>query len=84
MEFLLIIKFLQHVLQLDQGGLTLTSREQYLNKVFNIMRNFNRFLINFPKTPDNDTVLAALLEVMVETSMMLFRCFFNLLKSFDI
>ena len=25
--------FLQHVLQLDQGGLTLSSREQYLNKV---------------------------------------------------
>ena len=23
----------QHVLQLDQGGLTLSSREQYLNKV---------------------------------------------------
>jgi len=46
----------QHVLQLDQGGLTLSSREQYLNK-----------------TPDNDTVLAALLEVMVETSMLLFR-----------
>ena len=27
---------LQHVLQLDQGGLTLTSREQYLNKVFSL------------------------------------------------
>ena len=84
--------FFQHVLQLDQGGLTLTSREQYLNKVFLsniciwytqalffVVENFHIFLIfclvtKYPKTPDNDTVLAALLEVMVETSMLLFRC----------
>ena len=33
------------------------------------------------KTVDNDTVLAALLEVMVETSMMLLRWVLNKLKT---
>ena len=150
------------MLQLDQGGLTLTSREQYLNKVFPIKPIYKEKLlkttivywndlrsvkshvwsnpitlsqkypkshkfkknvkmsvvasvwtmqiysiwsymvhrilkvffktisyrwilklysIKFPKTPDNDTVLAALLEVMVETSMMLFRWFFLILSN---
>ena len=46
---------------------------------FFFVENFHIFLIfclvtKYPKTPDNDTVLAALLEVMVETSMLLFRC----------
>jgi len=46
----------RHVLQIDQGGLTLNTREQYINKTY-----------------DNDTVLAALLEVMVETSYLLYK-----------
>jgi len=46
----------RHVLQIDQGGLTLNTREQYINKTY-----------------ENDTVLAALLEVMVETSLLLYK-----------
>ena len=46
----------RHVLQLDQGGLSLTTREQYLNK-----------------TLEEDPVLTALLHVMVQTSLMLYR-----------
>ena len=46
----------RHVLQLDQGGLTLTTRDQYLNRSL-----------------EEDSVLAALLSVMVTTSEMLYR-----------
>ena len=46
----------KHVLQIDQGGLSLNSREQYLNKTY-----------------DNDKVLAALLQVMVETTSLLYK-----------
>eukprot|EP00092_Neocalanus_flemingeri_P065816 GFUD01080095.1.p1 GENE.GFUD01080095.1~~GFUD01080095.1.p1 ORF type:complete len:831 (-),score=230.51 GFUD01080095.1:109-2601(-) len=46
----------RHVLQIDQGGLTLNTREQYINKTY-----------------ENDTVLAALLQVMVETSLLLYK-----------
>ena len=46
----------RHVLQLDQGGLSLTTRDQYLNK-----------------TTEDDPVLAALLHVMVQTSLMLYK-----------
>ena len=46
----------RHVLQLDQGGLSLTTREQYLNKTY-----------------DDDPVLAALLHVMVQGSLMLYK-----------
>jgi len=46
----------RHVLQLDQGGLSLSTRDQYLNK-----------------TTEDDPVLAALLHVMVQTSLMLYK-----------
>jgi len=46
----------KHVLQIDQGGLSLNSREQYINKTY-----------------DNDKVLAALLQVMVETTSLLYK-----------
>lgn len=46
----------RHVLLLDQGGLSLDSRDQYLKK-----------------TEDNKKVLAALLEVMVQTTLFLFE-----------
>ena len=45
----------RHVLQLDQGGLSLSTRDQYLNK-----------------TAQEDPVLAALLHVMVQSSLMLY------------
>merc|ERR1719219_466753 len=46
----------RHVLQLDQGGLSLTTRDQYLNKTY-----------------EDDPVLEALLHVMVQTSLMLYK-----------
>ena len=46
----------RHVLQLDQGGLSLTTRDQYINK-----------------TTEDDPVLKALLDVMVQTSLMLYK-----------
>lgn len=46
----------RHVIQLDQGGLTLSTREQYINK-----------------SVEDDPVLSALLQVMVQTSLMLYK-----------
>lgn len=45
----------RHVLQIDQGGLTLNSRDYYINKT------------------EDDPVIAALLQVMVETSLLLYQ-----------
>ena len=46
----------RHVIQLDQGGLTLSTRDQYINK-----------------SVEDDPVLSALLQVMVQTSLMLYK-----------
>ena len=46
----------RHVIQLDQGGLTLSTRDQYINKSI-----------------EDDPVLSALLQVMVQTSLMLYK-----------
>ena len=46
----------RHVIQLDQRGLTLSTRDQYINK-----------------SVEDDPVLSALLQVMVQTSLMLYK-----------
>ena len=74
-----LIKEVSHFLQ---GSSTLT-KYCWINNICSwFIVNLNRviennnfhFRFSFLQTPDNDTVLAALLEVMVETSMLLFRC----------
>ena len=73
-----LIKEVSHFLQ---GSSTLT-KYCWINNICSwFIVNLNRviennnfhFQFSFLQTPDNDTVLAALLEVMVETSMLLFR-----------
>ena len=74
-----LIKEVSHFLQ---GSSTLTKYcwinnicSWFIVNLYRAIENNNfHFRFSFLQTPDNDTVLAALLEVMVETSMLLFRC----------